>query len=279
MFTQFLAMHGRPLYACSRALRRAAPAVWKAHSSPLLPLSQAARSMYISPPIHGAAIATAILGDTELRAQWRVRLMHAGEGWQGPPCAGLSCCLCQACCVSCCLCQACCLSCCLCQTCCLSCCLCQRLLPAISRAPRLASFLIVGLQRDLQHMADAMAERRHALHDALVRVGAPGCWRHIAAQRGMFSFTGLTRVSRPHKLPVLSEALSCVSQQPRCVCACRPNYPESGVGASLRRPAPASHCCPVSVSMAIAGPVPAPDRQVPHLPLTRWPHLTGRPAG
>lgn len=45
-------------------------------------------------------------------------------------------------------------------------------------------------------MADAMAARRHALHAALVEVGAPGCWDHIAAQRGMFSFTGLTRVRR-----------------------------------------------------------------------------------
>lgn len=86
-------------------------------------LHDAARSMYISPPIHGAAIATAILGDTELRAQWR---------------------------------------------------------------------------RELQHMADVMAARRHALHDALVRVGSPGCWRHIAAQRGMFSFTGLTRAQCQH---------------------------------------------------------------------------------
>lgn len=112
-----------------------------------------------------------------------------------------------------------CLSCCLCQACCLSCCLCQRLLPAISPAPRLASLLTLGLQGELQHMADAMAARRHALHDALVRVSAPGCWDHIAAQRGMFSFTGLTRVSR-HRQPVLSETLSCLSQQPRCVCAC-----------------------------------------------------------
>ncbi|PRW60805.1 aspartate chloroplastic [Chlorella sorokiniana] len=81
-------------------------------------LHDSARSMYISPPIHGGAIATAILGDAQLRAQW---------------------------------------------------------------------------ERELQAMADAMAARRHALHAALVEVAAPGCWDHIAAQRGMFSFTGLTR--------------------------------------------------------------------------------------
>lgn len=119
--------------------------------------------MYISPPLHGGAIAETILGDPQLRTQWQVRR-------QGPP-TGRREARQRACCWP------------------------PRPTAGSPPAHPRASTPPLLLQQELQAMADAMARRRQALHEALVEVGAPGCWDHIAAQRGMFSFTGLTRVS------------------------------------------------------------------------------------
>ena len=49
-------------------------------------------------------------------------------------------------------------------------------------------------QEELKGMADRINSMRTLLFQELQRVGAPGKWRHIVEQIGMFSYTGLTRV-------------------------------------------------------------------------------------
>jgi hypothetical protein len=51
------------------------------------------------------------------------------------------------------------------------------------------------LQVELKGMADRIITMREKLHSALKEVGAPGTWDHIISQIGMFSYTGLTKVS------------------------------------------------------------------------------------
>ncbi len=51
------------------------------------------------------------------------------------------------------------------------------------------------LQGELKGMADRIITMREKLHSALKEVGAPGTWDHIISQIGMFSYTGLTKVS------------------------------------------------------------------------------------
>ena len=51
------------------------------------------------------------------------------------------------------------------------------------------------LQVELKGMADRIITMREKLHSALKEVCAPGTWDHIISQIGMFSYTGLTKVS------------------------------------------------------------------------------------
>jgi aspartate aminotransferase, cytoplasmic len=51
--------------------------------------------------------------------------------------------------------------------------------------------LIIRLA-ELHGMAERIACMRTALRDALIECGAPGAWKHITEQRGMFSYTGLS---------------------------------------------------------------------------------------
>ena len=55
--------------------------------------------------------------------------------------------------------------------------------------------MYAGMQAELQGMADRIKEMRAQLFQALKDVGAPGKWNHIVDQIGMFSYTGLTKVS------------------------------------------------------------------------------------
>ncbi|KAJ9591622.1 hypothetical protein L9F63_001836 [Diploptera punctata] len=48
-------------------------------------------------------------------------------------------------------------------------------------------------QKCLRKMAEQLKEVRQALKDRLVKLGTPGSWEHITEQKGMFSFTALTR--------------------------------------------------------------------------------------
>ncbi len=41
-------------------------------------------------------------------------------------------------------------------------------------------------------MAERVLRMRKALYDALVECGAPGDWKHILNQRGLFTYSGLT---------------------------------------------------------------------------------------
>ncbi len=45
---------------------------------------------------------------------------------------------------------------------------------------------------DISTMASRIKAMRRALFDALTELGTPGSWRHILAQIGMFTFTGLS---------------------------------------------------------------------------------------
>lgn len=51
------------------------------------------------------------------------------------------------------------------------------------------------MQEELPGLPASIARRRQQLYDALREVGAPGSWEHLLRQRGMFSYSGLTRVS------------------------------------------------------------------------------------
>ncbi len=44
-------------------------------------------------------------------------------------------------------------------------------------------------------MSNRIKTMRTQLYDALKEVGAPGDWTHIINQIGMFSYTGLTKVT------------------------------------------------------------------------------------
>ena len=41
-------------------------------------------------------------------------------------------------------------------------------------------------------MSDRIKQMRSGLQERLEKLGTPGTWKHITAQIGMFSFTGLT---------------------------------------------------------------------------------------
>ena len=41
-------------------------------------------------------------------------------------------------------------------------------------------------------MANRVLRMRQALYDALIECGAPGDWKHILNQRGLFTYSGLT---------------------------------------------------------------------------------------
>jgi aspartate aminotransferase len=45
----------------------------------------------------------------------------------------------------------------------------------------------------LKTMSERVIAMRKLLFDELVAVGAPGTWDHILKQRGLFTYTGLTR--------------------------------------------------------------------------------------
>lgn len=48
-------------------------------------------------------------------------------------------------------------------------------------------------KKNVKTMADRIIQMRGILHDKLRQLGTPGTWNHIVDQKGMFSFTGLTR--------------------------------------------------------------------------------------
>ncbi len=63
----------------------------------------------------------------------------------------------------------------------------------------LASPALVQLwQRELADMARRILACRRALHEELLRQGVPGEWGHLVAQRGMFSYTGLSEAQCRH---------------------------------------------------------------------------------
>ncbi len=51
---------------------------------------------------------------------------------------------------------------------------------------------------ELATMANRVLRMRQALYDALIECGAPGDWKHILNQRGLFTYSGLTG---GHSLP------------------------------------------------------------------------------
>ncbi|WWC72345.1 uncharacterized protein I206_106307 [Kwoniella pini CBS 10737] len=72
----------------------------------------------------------------------------------------------------------------------------------VSTAPRFASDIMTKIltsndlyedwKVDVATMADRMADMRKQLVDLLIRMKTPGDWNHITAQKGMFSYTGLS---------------------------------------------------------------------------------------
>jgi hypothetical protein len=65
-------------------------------------------------------------------------------------------------------------------------------LPAQVRTILCSPVLMQLWQQELAGMAQRIHSCRRALHEELRRQGVPGDWGHIAAQHGMFSYTGLS---------------------------------------------------------------------------------------
>ena len=47
----------------------------------------------------------------------------------------------------------------------------------------------------LKGMGDRIHNSRRQLHEKLKALGTPGSWQHILDQNGMFTFTGLNRMT------------------------------------------------------------------------------------
>eukprot|EP00884_Botryococcus_braunii_P006173 jgi/Botrbrau1/15557/Bobra.0274s0001.1 len=79
----------------------------------------------------------------------------------------------------------------------------QVIRPMFSNPPRHGASIVVKVLSDpalyaewreeLSGMANRIKDMRQKLYDALLEVGAPGDWKHIINQIGMFSYTGLTK--------------------------------------------------------------------------------------
>jgi aspartate aminotransferase len=49
-------------------------------------------------------------------------------------------------------------------------------------------------QKELLDITERIASMRKALYDELTARGTPGTWEHVVKQKGMFTYTGLSRV-------------------------------------------------------------------------------------
>lgn len=130
-------------------------------------LKQLARSLYSNPPRHGAEVAVLVLSQPALRAKWEVCVV--GGGVVGEVSVGFI-----------------------------------RVRDCVGNIPGGAAFSVQqyvclahhiphsSSQAELAHMCERLLGVRQRLLQELQALGTPGNWSHITAQRGMFSFTGLT---------------------------------------------------------------------------------------